>query len=112
MELRFTGEAANVLKDLADSPNYSAKLKKVRKTLGLLEQNPRHPGLNSHKYQSVKSVDGSDLWESYVENRTPAAWRIFWIYGPTDGHITIVTIGPPTEPSVAAGSRHARGSGP
>lgn len=94
MELRFTGEAANVLKDLADSPSDSVKLKKVRKTLGLLEQNPRHPGLNSHKYQSVKSVDGSDLWESYVENHTPGAWRIFWIYGPGAGHITIVTIGP------------------
>ena len=92
MELRFTGEAAKVLMDVAHSPNYSVKLKKLRKTLGLLEQNPRH--LNSHKYQSVKSVDGSDLWESYVENHTPGAWRIFWIYGPGAGHITIVTIGP------------------
>lgn len=97
MELRFTGEAAKVLRDLANSLNYSVKLKKVRKTLALLEQHQRHPGLNSHKYQSVKSVDGSDLWESYVENHTPGAWRIFWIYGPGAGHITIVTIGPHPE---------------
>ncbi len=94
MELRFTREAAKVLRELADSQTYSAKVKKVGKTLALLEQDPRHPGLNSHKYQSVKSVDGSDLWESYVENRTPGAWRIFWVYGPGEGHITVVTIGP------------------
>ena len=94
MELRFTGEATKALKDLADAPNYSVKLKKVRKTLGLLKQNPRHPGLNSHKYQSVKSVDGSDLWESYIEYHTPGARRIFWIYGSDEAHITIVTIGP------------------
>nr|WP_220489541.1 hypothetical protein [Tessaracoccus sp. MC1679] len=92
--MRFTGEATKVLRDLEDSPNYSVKLKKMRKTLALLEQNPRHHGLNSHKYQSLKSVDGSDLWESYTENHTPGARRIFWIYGPDEGHITIVTIGP------------------
>ncbi len=34
------------------------------------------------------------LWESYVENKTPSAWRVWWIYGPADGQITIVTIGP------------------
>jgi hypothetical protein len=93
MPLRFTSEALRVLKDL-ESPNFATKLKKVRKALGLLEQNPRHPGLNSHKYQSVKAQDGSDLWESYVENHTPGAWRIFWLYGPGQDVITIVTIGP------------------
>lgn len=93
MQLRFTPEAARVLTDL-ESPNFATKLKKVRKALGLLERDPRYPGLNSHKYQSVRGQDGSDVWESYVENHTPGAWRIFWQYGPSEGTITVVTIGP------------------
>jgi len=34
------------------------------------------------------------LWESYVENKTPSAWRVWWIYGQGEGGITIITIGP------------------
>jgi hypothetical protein len=34
---------------------------------------------------------GEDVWESYVENNTPLAWRIFWCYTP-DGGIQIITI--------------------
>lgn len=93
MRLRFTQEAKRVMKEL-ESPSYRTKLKKVRKALGFLETNPRHPGLNSHKYTSVKSADGSDVWDSYVENNTPGAWRIFWQYGPGADVITILTIGP------------------
>ncbi len=93
MELRFTREAARILKELED-PQFRTKLKKVRKACALLEANPRHPGLNSHKYVSIKSADGADVWESYVENHTPGAWRIFWRYGPGADIITILTIGP------------------
>lgn len=63
------------------------------KTLWLLAENPRHPGLNSHHYQSVQGPAGIPLWESYVENRTPGAWRIFWIYQPEDS-ITVISVGP------------------
>ncbi len=77
-----------------EAPSFKVKLKKVRKALARLEVNPRHPGLHSHKYQSIKATDGSGVWESYVENQTPGAWRIFWQYGPGDGIITVVTIGP------------------
>jgi hypothetical protein len=50
--------------------------------------------LHPHDYQSIPGPGGVPLWESYVENKTPSAWRIWWIYGPDDGQITIVTIGP------------------
>lgn len=46
--LVFSPGAADVLKDLESSPQYGRKLKKVRKTLGLIQRDPRHPGLNSH----------------------------------------------------------------
>jgi hypothetical protein len=92
--LRFTAEAKSVLDDLAESPQYARKLKKVRNALARLEANPRHPGLNSHKYVSMRGEAGQDVWDSYVENSAPSAWRIFWHYGPEADQITIVTIGP------------------
>jgi hypothetical protein len=92
--LLFTPEAQRVLKELDSEEQYAKKLKKVRNALGRLQQNPRHPGLNSHKYQSLHGIRGEDVWDSYVENNTPSAWRVFWHYGPGNGVITIVTIGP------------------
>ena len=94
-ELFYTPEAEKVLVDLSSRPQYATKLKKVRKALRFLANpGPRHPGLNSHPYQSIPGPGGVQLWESYVENHTPSAWRIWWIYGPEDDAITIVTIGP------------------
>ena len=77
-----------------EKPEWSKKLKKVRKTLGQIEINPRHPGLNSHQYESLSGPAGEPIWESYVENQTPGAWRVWWWYGPDNGSITILTIGP------------------
>lgn len=92
--LRYTHEAQQVINSLA-LPQYGRKLKKVTKALALLEQvGPRYPGLNSHPYQSIPGPGGATLWESYVENKTPSAWRIWWIYGPDTDEITIVTLGP------------------
>ena len=92
--LLYTDEALKVLDDLAQ-PLHAVKNKKVIKALRLLRDNgPAHPGLASHKYHSITGPRGEDVWESYVENQTPAAWRMWWIYGPGPDTITIVTIGP------------------
>ena len=92
--LLFSREAQKILEDLAGSPQYAAKLRKVNKSLGLLQRDPRYPGLQSHKYTSLSGSLGEDVWDSYVENRTPSAWRLFWHYGPDADVITVVTIGP------------------
>lgn len=93
--LNQSDEFERILNDLRKQPQYAGKLKKIVKTLRLLEQvGPRHPGLNSHPYQSVKGPGGAQLWESYVENNTPSAWRIFWVYGPGPDELTITTVGP------------------
>lgn len=70
------------------------KLRKIRQTLGLLSQDPKYPGLNSHKREAEKGPGGEDIWESYVENNTPSAWRVFWYYGPEAGTITVFAITP------------------
>lgn len=90
-QLKFTKRAAHSLDALKHDP---AKLKKVRRALGRLQQNPRHPGLGSHKYQSLHGVKGEDVRDSYMENNTPSAWRIFWCYGPGPQQITVVAITP------------------
>lgn len=90
--LRFTAIAARQLADMrAKQPQ---KWKKVAKCLGLLENDPKYPGLHSHRYEDYDTVHGEKIWESYVENRTPGAFRVFWHYGPEDGMLTVVAITP------------------
>lgn len=70
------------------------KLLKVRKTLGLMQTNIRSPGLQTHEYHGLTGPNGEKVWEAYVENNTPSAYRVFWHYGPGQGIITILAITP------------------
>jgi len=89
----LTPQAQGDLAVLAKDTGLAKRLKAARKTLGLLElHGPRYPGLQSHKYDSLRGAHGEDVWESYVEQRTPAAYRIFWHYGPGQREITILAI--------------------
>lgn len=90
--LLFTQQAREtlVLLEKTDPKKYQ----KVLKTLGLMEINLRHPSLNTHKYNSLSGANGEEVFEAYVENKTPAAFRIFWHYGPEQGLVTIVAITP------------------
>lgn len=71
-------------------------LKQVAKCLRLLLENPRHPGLRTHEFDSIAHpYDASGkVFEAYVQNRTPGAYRLFWCYGPGKGEITIIEITP------------------
>ena len=64
------------------------------KCLGLLEVNPRHRSLNTHKYGSLRGIRGEEVFEAYAENKTPAAFRVFWHYGPDKKTITVIAITP------------------
>ena len=68
--------------------------KKLGKSLTLLSGNPRHPGLESHEISSLSKRYGMKVWESYLENKTPDAGRLFWVYGPGRGDITIIGLEP------------------
>ncbi len=76
------------------NPSSAKRFKAVRKALGLLETDPRHPGLNTHKYQTLRGTNGEEVFEAYAENNTPGAYRIFWHYGPDKNVITILAITP------------------
>lgn len=92
--LLFTEEAAGNLDQLEADNGLAKRFQAVRKTLALLETNPRHPGLQTHKFHSLKGPGGRDVFEAYAEHRTPAAYRVFWMYGPAKGEITILAITP------------------
>ena len=66
----------------------------IGKAMLHLANNPRHPGLRSHEIDALTSRYGTKVWCSYLQNDTPAAGRIFWSYGPENGHITIMAIEP------------------
>ncbi|MBR1486617.1 MAG: hypothetical protein IJ597_05120 [Synergistaceae bacterium] len=64
--------------------------KKLDKALKLIAKNPRHPGLHTHEISKLSDKFGEKVWESYLENNTPKAGRIFWVYGPGKNDITII----------------------
>ncbi len=70
--------------------------KQVKKCVDLLKQNPRHPGLNTHEFRSKEHpyTLGGKVFEAYVQQKTPGAYRLFWCYGPEKNQITIIAITP------------------
>jgi len=70
------------------------RLRAVRKTLRFLSENPRHPSLRTHEFTSLKGPQGEKVFEAYAEQSTPAAYRVFWYYGPEDNLITVIAITP------------------
>jgi len=91
-ELRWTDEANSVFHGLKKDKSQEKRYKAVKKTLKLLAKDPRHPGLKTHPYWSLKGPEGEKVFEAYAEQSTPSAFRVFWYYGPSRGVITIITI--------------------
>jgi hypothetical protein len=81
-ELQFTSEAQRNLKAFETTSSKAGVLKQVRKVLGYLETNPRHPLLNTHKYDSLSGPNGEEVFEAYAQNDAPGAYRVFFMYGP------------------------------
>lgn len=93
-KLIFADRAKTELQGLAANKTHAKRLKAVRNALGRLQSNPRHPGLKTHKFSSLSGPSGEEIFEAYAENKTPAAYRIFWFYGPGKNEITIIAITP------------------
>jgi hypothetical protein len=93
-KLVFSEEADDHLDTIELDKGRRVQLKAVRKTLGLMETNLRHPSLNTHEFTSLKGPNGEKVFESYAQNKTPGAYRIFWYYGPGKTIITVAAIIP------------------
>jgi len=93
-DIFLTDEAEEQLDRLKSDRGLSKRYKAVKKAILFLSQNPRHPGLQTHEFTSLKGSKGEKVFEAYAEQATPAAYRIFWYYGPKEKQITIISITP------------------
>lgn len=71
--------------------------KKMGKAMAFLSNDPKHPGLHSHEIEALSRRYGVKVWQSYLENKTSGAGRIYWIYGPEKQDITIIGLEPHPE---------------
>lgn len=95
--------------DTEDLDKAEAKtFKKLLKTFHHLSINPRYPGLCSHEIGPLSKIAGFKIWESYVENCTPAAGRIFWAYGPGKNEISILGFEPHPEDKKKSGFKKVK----
>jgi glycine cleavage system aminomethyltransferase T len=93
-ELHWTTEAEEKYRLLKNNPALSKRYKAAKKTIQYLASNPRHNSLQTHEFTSLKGPNGEKIFEAYAQQKTPAAFRVFWYYGPSPNIITIVTIIP------------------
>ncbi len=93
-ELTWTPQAKVDAEKIKSDPAKAGLRKQLKKALTHLSQNPNHPGLRSHPLQGSEKDFGVKLFNSYVQNNTPQAHRILWIYGPDPKQIRIVAIIP------------------
>lgn len=93
-ELKFTEEADDDMIELRNNRSKSAIAKAVIKCLRFMTTNLKHPSLKTHKYDEYSGPNGEEIFQSYAQNNTPGAYRIFWYYGPGKKAITIVRITP------------------
>ncbi len=93
-EIFLTHEAENQLERLKKDRGLGKRYNAVKKAIHFLSENPRHKSLKTHEFTSLVGPTGEKIFEAYAEQSTPAAYRIFWYYGPLKNQITIVAITP------------------
>ena len=92
--IRLTQEAKEQYNHLREDKGLQKRHKAVQKALQFLKHDPRHPSLHTHKFTSFQGPNGEEIFEAYAEQNTPAAYRIFWFYGPQKEQITVISITP------------------
>ena len=71
IDATFVNKAAKLLK------KHPGRVERVQRTLGLLAVDPLDPVVRTKKYDKQL-----DIWQSYIEQGTPSARRIWWHPGP------------------------------
>lgn len=74
-------------------PALRVKFKKAKKAVRLMRDvGPHHPGFETHAMKTLKGPDDLTIWNSYVENHTAGAWRMYWVW--KGSIVYIISIGP------------------
>lgn len=95
-EILLTLTAQAELERLELLPDKKGLVKQIKKSIGYLAVDPKHPSLKTHVYDSVTHPydPKGKVFEAYAQNNTPSAYRVFWCYGPDKRQITLVAITP------------------
>ena len=93
-EIFLTDHAHEQISGLNADRGLDKRYKAVKKAIKFLASNPRHASLRTHEFTSLKGPKGEKVFEAYAEPSTPAAYRVFWYYGPEPNQITIIAITP------------------
>lgn len=93
-EIFLTDEAKQQLEWLKKDKGFEKRYNAVKKAIRFLSENPRHKSLKTHAFTTLTGPKGEKVFEAYAEQATPAAYRIFWYYGPDRNQITILAITP------------------
>jgi hypothetical protein len=92
--LHLTPECKAQIAAVSANPHYSGLEFQIKAAITKLVHDPKYKGLNTHRYSSLSEKYKCDVWESYVQNNTSGAWRLFWRYGPNDKEITLLLVTP------------------
>lgn len=89
-----TAETKRKKKGKKKSSKQEGLFKQVHKCLKLLGENPRHPSLHTHEFDSLDHpyAKSGKVFVAYAQNKRSDAYRIFWCYGPDKGKLTIIAI--------------------
>ena len=71
--------------------------KKWGNALKKLSSDPMYPSLKSHEIAELSRRYGMKVWQSYLENKTSGARRMYWVYGPGQQEITVIGLEPHPE---------------
>ena len=58
------------------------------KAMRLLSKDPSYPSLHTHDIEPLTKRYGVKVWQSYLENNTSRAMRMYWVYGSDRQDIT------------------------
>lgn len=93
-KIKYTILALSQFKELQQDKSKLNQYKAIGKAIALMQTDLRHPSLNTHEYSKLSRDKGYKIFESYAQNKTPCAYRIFWRYGPAKDEIEIIAITP------------------
>jgi hypothetical protein len=93
-EIFLTDHARDQYHKLKIDKGLEKRFNSVKKAIQFLSTNPKHKSLKTHEFTSLKGPKGEKIFEAYAEQSTPAAYRIFWYYGPSKNQITVIAITP------------------
>ena len=89
--IKLTPLALKQLEEIKKREPRQGLLKQIIKTIRFLSENPRHQSLHTHKNQKLSASCKLEIFQAYVQNYTPGAYRIFFTYS-TKNEITITSI--------------------